>query len=103
MKKVRVNIYLLQLVVIVFILLLFTECRHNAQAKKDISTFFATLVFFIFMIIGGIPAIIFSAISVKSPKPAMKVVAIVFTINVFANPGTPINKACPPENIESNI
>jgi len=82
MKKIKFKSYLLQIVVLVAVLLLFTECRNNAQAKKDFSTFVATFVFFIFMIIGGIPAVIFSAISVKSLKSSMKVVAIVF-VSIF--------------------
>jgi len=82
MKKVKLSSYLLQIVVLVFTLLLFTECKHDPEFKRGVNTFFATFFFIIFMIIGGIPAIIFSAISVKSDKPAIKIVAIVF-VSIF--------------------
>ena len=36
-------------------------------------------------------------------KSNPKACAKVFTINVLANPGTPTNKACPPEKIDNTI
>ena len=83
MKKIKLSSYILQFVVFVCIVLLFTECRNNAKFERDINTFFATFFFFIVMIIGGIPSIVFSAISTRSPKSSMRVVAIVF-VSVFA-------------------
>ncbi len=83
MKKIKISSYILQFVVLVFIILLFTECRNNAKFERDINTFFATLFFLIVMIIGGVPSIVFSAISTKSPKSSMRVVAIVF-VSIFA-------------------
>ena len=83
MKKIKLSSYTLQFVVLAFIVLLFTECRNNAKFERDINTFFATLFFLIVMIIGGVPSIVFSAISTKSPKSSMRVVAIVF-VSIFA-------------------
>ena len=83
MKKIKLSSYILQFVVLVFVVLLFTECRNNAKFERDINTFFATLFFLIVMIIGGIPSIVFSAISTRSPKSSMRVVAIVF-VSIFA-------------------
>ena len=83
MKKIKLRSYALQFVVLVCIILLFTECRNNAKFKQDVNTFFATLFFFIVMIIGGIPSIVFSAISTRSAKSSIRVVAIVF-VSVFA-------------------
>ena len=82
-SKMKLSSYILQFVVIVCIILLFTECRNNAKFERDVNTFFATLFFLIVMIIGGIPSIIFSAISTKSPKSSMRVVAIVF-VSIFS-------------------
>jgi hypothetical protein len=83
MKKIKLSSYILQFVVFVCIVLLFTECRDNAKFERDINTFFATLFFLIVMIVGGIPSIVFSAISTRSPKSSMRVVAIVF-VSIFA-------------------
>ena len=83
MKKIKLSSYILQFVVLVFIVLLFTECRNNAKFERDINTFFATLFFLIVMIIGGVPSIVFSAISTKSSKSSIRVVAIVF-VSIFA-------------------
>lgn len=83
MKKIKFSSYTLQFVILVCIVLLFTECRNNAKFERDVNTFFATLFFFIVMIVGGIPSIIFSAISTRSPKSSMRVVAIVF-VSIFA-------------------
>ena len=83
MKKIKLSSYILQFVVLVCIVLLFTECDNNAKFERDINTFFATLFFLIVMIIGGIPSIVFSAISTKSPKSSIRVIAIVF-VSVFA-------------------
>lgn len=82
MKKIKFSSYLLQFTVLIFILLLFTECRKDAEFDKGVNTFFATFFFIIFMVIGGIPSIITSAISLKSEKSAIKVVAIVF-VSIF--------------------
>ena len=79
----KLSSYILQFVVFVCIVLLFTECDNNAKFERDINTFFATLFFLIVMIIGGIPSIVFSAISTKSPKSSIRVVAIVF-VSIFA-------------------
>ena len=68
MEKNKLSRYTLQLVVLVCIVLLFTECRNNAKFERDVNTFFATLFFFIVMLIGGIPSIVFSAISTRSAK-----------------------------------
>ena len=78
----KLSSYILQFVVFVCIVLLFTECDNNAKFERDINTFFATLFFLIVMIIGGIPSIVFSAISTKSPKSSIRVIAIVF-VSVF--------------------
>ena len=83
MKKNKLSSYTLQFVVLVCIVLLFTECRNNAKFERDVNTFFATLFFFIVMIIGGIPSIVFSAISTRSAKSSIRVIAIVF-VSVFA-------------------
>lgn len=79
----KLSSYILQFAVFVCIVLLFTECRNNAKFERDVNTFFATLFFLIVMIIGGIPSIVFSAISNRSPKSSMRVVAIVF-VSVFS-------------------
>ena len=39
---------------------------------------------------------------VTEPDPIPKALEMVFTNKVFAKPGTPISKQCPPENIEIN-
>ena len=83
MEKNKLSRYTLQLVVLVCIVLLFTECRNNAKFERDVNTFFATLFFFIVMLIGGMPSIVFSAISTRSAKSSMRVIAIVF-VSVFA-------------------
>lgn len=74
MEKKLKNVLLIGL-----LLLLVTSCRNNAQAQREIETFFATLFFVFIMFIGGIPAIVFSALNIKSEKTAIKVLAIVFT------------------------
>jgi glucan phosphoethanolaminetransferase (alkaline phosphatase superfamily) len=83
MKKGKIYSYTLQFVVLVFVVFLFTACRNSAKFERDINTFFATFFFLIFMIIGGIPSIVFSAISIRSPKSSMRVFAIVF-VSIFA-------------------
>ena len=83
MKKIKFSSYTIQVVALVCIVLLFTECRNNAKFERDVNTFFGTLFFFIVMLVGGIPSIVFSAISIRSAKSSMRVIAIVF-ISVFA-------------------
>ena len=83
MKKIKLSSYIFQFVVLFFIVLLFTECRNNAKFERDVNTFFATFFFLIVMVIGGIPSVVFSAISTTSPKSSMRVVAIVF-VSIFA-------------------
>ena len=83
MKKIKFSSYTIQVVALVCIVLLFTECRNNAKFERDVNTFFGTLFFLIVMLVGGIPSIVFSAISIRSAKSSMRVIAIVF-ISVFA-------------------
>lgn len=83
MKKTAFTSYLTQIATIVFILLLFTQCKNDAQFKKDISTVVATVFFFVFMLIGGIPSVVLSAVSINSKSASIKIVAIVF-ISIFA-------------------
>ena len=83
MQKIKFSSYTLQFVLLVFIVLLFTECRNNVKFQRDVNTFIATLFFFVVMLVSGVPAIVFSAISTRSSKTSMQVLAIVF-VSVFA-------------------
>ena len=82
MKNIKLKSFLLQVVVLVVVLLLFTECRRNNEFERGVNTFVATFFFIIFMIIGGVPSIVFSALSINSTANSMKVLAIVF-VSIF--------------------
>lgn len=59
----------------VFAAMFLTGCKHN----EEVSNFFLTVIFMFAMVFSGIPALVFSAIGLKSNKTAIYVLATVFT------------------------
>lgn len=62
--------------------MLVTSCKNDPSFQREVQTFFASVFFFFVMFISGIPAIVFSAINVKSEKASINTLAIVF-LSIF--------------------
>ncbi len=70
---------LIQILPILVLTLLLTSCDKDPQVKEGVSTFFLLIFFVMYMLFAGIPSIVFSALGIKSEKPAIYILAIVFT------------------------
>ena len=75
--KIKKTVF--HVIVLLFMIVMFTSCKQDPELDRGLKTFFATVYFMFSMIMSGVPAIVFSALNVKSDKQTIKVLAIVFT------------------------